>query len=1070
MLRLITGEAKSGKTRRLLADIAERAAAGGRCLLVVPEQISFEYERMLCRALTPLAASFVSVKSFSSLARDIFKRYGGAAVARADDAVRLALARRAADSVSTAISYYKKHLRSTAFYERMLDAIDELSQSGVPSTLILDISSDKQLPAARRARLREFALIYAAYEGLLNDKYSDRNSELTDAAERTEVEFFADAAVFFDEFDGFSAAETAMIMRIIDGAPSVCFAVCCDEALSGAAPALASGALCARRLLSAYRERTGKSGEVVYVNDPQAMPAGIRNLRAYMSGKAYTGEREGVRFTVGDSRYDETARVAAEISLLVRERGYSYSDIAVVCGALSSYRFAVERVFSQYGIPFFCDFGSDLLSSPLCVMLSMILDCAIRGLSTESLLRLMKCGLVDAEEDAVFELEDYVFVWNIDYSRWREPFTNNPDGYAEGMSADASERLSRIEALRLRVVSAVLDFCEKARHMRGEQLVRELYSCCVAIGAEKCINATADQRTQESDELVRQYNLCCEGLDKLMLIFTDEPADAADIRDTMTALFASTKLFDVPNMLDGVLVGEAARTRALSTKAVFVMGLCEGQFPRDVSSGSFWSEADYALMEQRGAMVQTSFARRFELERAKLYRALSSGSERVYLSLPARETGGAALSLCGEMKSFVSGCEPFMSESLPFPLVAGGDSAAAVYVERRDPTLAAALEAAGCGAARLFADSLYEKSGFASADERLRKKIFGDALVLSPTVVESAFGCRFAYFMNHIMKIEPLRRSELSPISSGSYLHYVLEQAVGELGEQIGDAPDERLRELCDRHTALYLDAVMGGESANSPRTLYILKRLKAQLFTLLKTMSGEARRSSFVTDRTELVIGEGGVPARTLVTPDGHTVSMTGKIDRVDVFSANGSEYVRVVDYKSGGKEFKLSNVYCGLSLQMLIYLFTVCENGGYSDAVPAAALYMPIDPSLERGREAAAYCMDGIILRDDSVIEAMDNDRTKLVIPVKSALDRSSKLASLEKLGRIKTHIDGLLCSLADTIYKGDFGAEPLGEKRGMPCEYCSYSVACARYKTNERGAADIAPENAFEEVENG
>ena len=54
---------------------------------------------------------------------------------------------------------------------------------------------------------------------------------------------------------------------------------------------------------------------------------------------------------------------------------------------------------------------------------------------------------------------------------------------------------------------------------------------------------------------------------------------------------------------------------------------------------------------------------------------------------------------------------------------------------------------------------------------------------------------------------------------------------------------------------------------------------------------------------------------------------------------------YLRVIDYKSGGKDFVLSDVLSGLNMQMLIYLFASGENGEekYGDVFPSGVLYMP-------------------------------------------------------------------------------------------------------------------------------
>ena len=68
MLRLIMGRARSGKSRRIRELLAERVHAGGKVLLIVPEQYSFESEKNLLDLLGPENQSNVEILyTFTSL-------------------------------------------------------------------------------------------------------------------------------------------------------------------------------------------------------------------------------------------------------------------------------------------------------------------------------------------------------------------------------------------------------------------------------------------------------------------------------------------------------------------------------------------------------------------------------------------------------------------------------------------------------------------------------------------------------------------------------------------------------------------------------------------------------------------------------------------------------------------------------------------------------------------------------------------------------------------------------------------------------------------------------------------
>lgn len=82
--------------------------------------------------------------------------------------------------------------------------------------------------------------------------------------------------------------------------------------------------------------------------------------------------------------------------------------------------------------------------------------------------------------------------------------------------------------------------------------------------------------------------------------------------------------------------------------------------------------------------------------------------------------------------------------------------------------------------------------------------------------------------------------------------------------------------------------------------------------------LSQELLQSKFVPKEFELPIdNQSKVKPLELKTPDGHHITVQGIVDRLDVYERDGEKFVRVIDYKSGGKEFKLSDIYYGLNMR---------------------------------------------------------------------------------------------------------------------------------------------------------
>ena len=114
----------------------------------------------------------------------------------------------------------------------------------------------------------------------------------------------------------------------------------------------------------------------------------------------------------------------------------------------------------------------------------------------------------------------------------------------------------------------------------------------------------------------------------------------------------------------------------------------------------------------------------------------------------------------------------------------------------------------------------------------------------------------------------------------------------------------------------------------------------------IVENVLDELEHSDFRPVAFELGFGgkNGQLPAVTVTAGD-TTLSVTGKVDRVDGWLKNGKLYLRVVDYKTGKKAFDLADVRYGLGIQMLLYLFALQRYGGdyFGAAVEPAGSAVP-------------------------------------------------------------------------------------------------------------------------------
>ena len=247
-------------------------------------------------------------------------------------------------------------------------------------------------------------------------------------------------------------------------------------------------------------------------------------------------------------------------------------------------------------------------------------------------------------------------------------------------------------------------------------------------------------------------------------------------------------------------------------------------------------------------------------------------------------------------------------------------------------------------------------------------------------------------------------------------------------------------------------------------------KIMERNLVIVLKRLIDEFAVSSFVPESFELKIGgeNQDIPGYELALPSGEKIYVTGKIDRVDSYKKGNEKYIRIIDYKTGKKSFKLSEVYYGLNMQMLLYLSAIKKNGSkkYSEYgkykfAPAGILYMPSTPqsaakefnSEEKKAENAKeqrtnFKMSGLLIKDKDILAAMEKDIAGIYIPASENIDKCKNLVSLEEYGKIFSYIDKKFIKMAESLFDGNVERNPVKVSFDA-CEYCDYKKVCGYEK---------------------
>ena len=1101
MLTLLLGTSGSGKSYRMLAELRARAERGEHSLLIVPEQFTSSTEGLLYRTLGDSLSAYVESYSFTSLAETILRRYGGAAVQTLDEAGRALLVRRAVDSLLDKVVYYSRQRKSAAFCEKAAQTIGELKSAGITPDALAAYAA---VPGMDKEKIDELSLIYGAYESLLGQSVMDPTDRQQLAAQRLQPDFFAGRAVFVDEFDTFNAPKRALLAAMLPTA-DVTVCLCCDgETDPDHGLGLFSGA---KKVAATLRRMAADAGVDVHTETLRddlrhADAPALAELNLLLADPTYTPEPlpadapAQITYCAAPTRQAEAKAVAAEIAARARH-GTPYHRMAVICRDTTQYLAALRYEFRLQNIPLFCDDATTPENTAPAQAVFAALDILRMGLGSRTVQRLIKTGLVHLPEKVLCALENYTYTWGLSAEDWRRPFTRSAAGY-DGMETEQEQQvLADAEAARAAIVPTAQEFAAKSKGASAAELTRQIFIFLQALGAEDSLNELAADlraagRLPEADEALREWNVVMRLLNQLALLLGDEVFAPADYAELFTLLLRTTDMGHIPQSLDSVIVTSAGRMRLPETDAVFVVGLTEGEFPQTPGDRGLLNHADRDIMMREGADLPDCFENKLLREGICFYKALTVARRYLWLSWPAaahwQDTSPASAALLPVLTLLqVPPYTPSAADMAAAPTAAldlysslcqqpeqGGVCAAILQVLKETPAAAHGFDAVhraiGAG-------------GFTVVDTAALETVLGKSLRVSPTKFERYQLCPFSYFMQYVLGAAPRKKAELAPNISGTLTHWVLENALRRQGAGFTELSAEELETLVDALVQEYTDANLPGMTV---RMQYLVQRIRRNLVGLLGFLQRDFRQSGFKPVAFELRIndrddGTPTVPPVELEARGGHTVRVVGTVDRVDAMQLGETTYLRVVDYKTGGKNFALKEVYCGLDCQMLIYLFTLERNAGslFPNAQAAGIEYLLADPAQESitrteadeqdGSLLPTYPMNGLLLDNESVYRAMDTRATGEFAPISFSaktgkpLNAKNSLADRDKLDKIRAHLDTLLTAMADDLYSGKVDALPLGGAKS-PCQYCDFRAVCGHTDGQNEREPKI-PQDLFE-----
>ncbi|MCK7484870.1 MAG: PD-(D/E)XK nuclease family protein [Bacillus subtilis] len=305
---------------------------------------------------------------------------------------------------------------------------------------------------------------------------------------------------------------------------------------------------------------------------------------------------------------------------------------------------------------------------------------------------------------------------------------------------------------------------------------------------------------------------------------------------------------------------------------------------------------------------------------------------------------------------------------------------------------------------------------------KTNQRLLANGIRLSATSLELFFHCRFHYLLSALLKMEPYEPS--LPAAIGNAVHKHLEDVFAYRKPQrvaLEPLPDHSQERL-------------------SVYELAITARMEAVVTRLHQHLS----QSQFVDMSQE------STWSRTM--PNHPQFSLTGKIDRIMVYRDELSDYVVVIDYKTGSKKFDPIAFSRGTDVQLIVYLDLVRQGFAADRLKLTGFFYQPI-PLGRLKREARANPLDqamkmnGFIRHDERLAKAFDGGGfvSGLKFKKEGGFHALAKTFDEASLNASFATLEILLSSAIEKIEAAQYQITPLplekNQRVSQSCEYCPF-----------------------------
>lgn len=1108
----ITGRFGADRTKKLLELCFEEARRDDRkpIFILVPEKFTYEMEKRLSEMFEDeknIDPNFrIRVVSFSTLSKIIFTSVGGLKERKLTTSARSLLTFKAINKVSKDLVTFKSNDLKMGFVNNVMDMIIEFKQNDF-SVLDVFTMSENIENESLKVKMSDLHKIYNSYESLIEKKYLDTEDTLNIFARKLDdFESIKGATIFVDEYMDFTPAQYLVIEKLITFSKNIYFSLLTDFRNLNSkmnmfqrsnSTFLNIKSICEKNNIPLI-DNIFISNEKYY--DAKDLAFLEKNIGGF-SPKTYSEISENIRILQFKNIYEEVSFIAEEILKLIRTGNFRYNDITLCMRNLDDYSYIIKRVFEDYRIDYFLDKKISVMENPIMILILSILDMKDKNYSYDSIFRYLKSGLTGISDEDIFLLENYVIANGIKGSQWFDETWDKPILHSFEEDSD-DEKLAKINEIKNLVVTPIKNLHEK---LKGRNTVKEickyLYEFTLEIELFERINEFVENFQNEGNlykakEYSQVWGSFISVLDELVEFMGDDKIAYSKFINLIKTELENIELGIIPPSKDEVFVTTVDRMKKPSTKVAFILGVNDGNFPKNIVDNDLISESEKKSLKSFGLNFSNNNLIKITDEQFLSYKAFSIAKEKLYITYPNSDLAGKAMLISRFVKKI-----KFIFENLKIEIIEPlkdfsiRDIFTIFSKERLYQILVSNIENLNSNKMsenekfnfKEIIDFLIEDEDYKYKIEILKDKLnykketenikdYTSFLYESGNVsiskLENFMRCPFSYFINYGLRAKEREVYDFSPADYGTYCHKIFDDFFKGVFENNIDwnTIDREFIQMEVEKLTKKMSEKSNFILESSPKYKYFSSITQKNIVESIEIMAEQVRRGNFVPTGFETEFGDKSIKPITYTLKNGKEIKLVGKIDRIDVFKGENFDFLRIIDYKSSKRDIDLNQVYAGLQLQLFVYMNAILSSNKerykpaglfYSDFTTNFVGFETYSKMLDMNDESyhseklKKNKLTGFVIKDMELLKNLDrtldaDNLTSEILPIKlkskgQEIGASTLGLTTDEFDIVNEFVLNKTKDICEEIYSGNIDIRPFRYKNKKPCDYCKYKSIC-------------------------